>query len=215
MSFAADRHLLVLEPNLFRDVEFASQLLASGTDGVVSGTSFTSASADFEAAGVETGHIISLNNVAVEVIDRISGTELTVSLLRPRLDDPPLPPPDGAAIVYTIRSFGPQIEMLHRQVMRLAGIEPDAIEASEEVATVESVLNIDEMAMVEALGALEAIFAAAASILGDEPYLRLRAASYRERFASARQRARVRLDLDGDGIADVVRSLNVVQFVRW
>lgn len=215
MSFAADRHLLVLEPNLFRDVQFASLLLASGTDGVVSGTSFTSASADFEAAGVGAGHVISISDRAVEVVDRVSATELTVSLLRARVEDPALPPPDSAAAVYTVRSFAPQIEVLHRQVMRMAGIEPDAAEAEEGEATVADVLNVDEMAQVEALGTLEAIFASAASILADEPYLRLRAASYRQRFASARQRARVRLDLDGDGVADVVRSLSVVQFVRW
>lgn len=215
MSFANDRRLLVLEPNLFRDVEFASALLASGTDGVLSGTAFTSASADFEAAGVNTGHVISLNNRGVEVVERVSATELTVSLVRARVEDDPLPPPEGVAIVYTVRSFAPQIETVHRQVMRMAGIEPDASDAAEGEATVASVLNTDEVGLVEALGSLEMIFAAAASILADEPYLRLRAASYRERFASARQRARVRLDLDGDGVADVVRSLSVVQFVRW
>ncbi len=214
MSFAADRHLLVLEPNLFRDVQFASQLLASGTDGVVSGTSFTSASADFEAAGVGAGHVISISDRAVEVVGRVSPTELTVSLLRARVEDPLVPAPDSAAAVYTVRSFAPQLELLHRQVMRMAGIEPDAAAAQGE-AGVEDVLNVDEMAQVEALGTLEAIFASAASILADEPYLRLRAASYRQRFASARERARVRLDLDGDGVADAVRSLSVVQFVRW
>ncbi len=215
MPFANDRRLLVLEPNLFRDVEFASALIASGTDGVLSGTSFTSASADFEAAGVDAGHVISLSSRAVEVIQRVSATELIVSLLRARVEDDPLPPPDGVAIVYTVRSFSPQIETVHRQVMRMAGIEPDAADAAEGEATVEAVLNADEMGLVEALGSLEMIFAAAASILADEPYLRLRAASYRERFASARQRVRVRLDLDGDGVSDVMRSLSAVQFVRW
>ncbi len=215
MSFATDRDLLVLEPNLFRDIAFASQLLASGTDGVVSGTSFTSASADFVAVGVAAGHVVRIDDLAIEVIDVVSSTELTVSLLRAHSEDPAVPPPAGVALAYVVRSFLPQLEMVHRQVMRAAGIEPDGVGEPSDAATVDDVLNGDEIAMVEALGALDEIFASAASMLADEPYLRLRAASYRERFSSARQRARVRLDLDGDGVVDVVRHLNVVQFVRW
>lgn len=215
MAFATDRDLLVLEPNLFRDIAFASQLLASGTDGAVSGTSFTSASADFAAAGVAVGHIVRLDELAVEVVEVVSSTQLTISLLRARADDAPVPAPPGASIPYVVRSFLPQLEMLHRQVMRAAGIEPDGAGEPSDAATVEDVLNGDEIALVEALGALESIFASAASMLADEPYLRLRAASYRDRFSSIRQRARVRLDLDGDGVVDVVRHLNIVQFVRW
>ncbi len=215
MAFATDRDLLVLEPNLFRDIAFASQLLAGGTDGVVSGTTFTSASADFVAAGLDAGHVVLISDVPVEVIEVVSSTELTVSLLRAHSDDPAVPPPAGTALTYGVRSFRPQLEMLHRQIMRAAGIEPDGLGEPSDAPTVDEVLNGDEVAMVEALGALEGIFASAASILADEPYLRLRAASYRDRFSSARQRARVRLDLDGDGEVDVVRHLNVVQFVRW
>ncbi len=215
MAFATDRDLLVLEPNLFRDIAFLSQMLASGTDGAVSGTSFTSALADFIAAGVAEGHVVSVNDLAVEVVQVVSSTELTISLLRAHPGDAAVPPPEGVALPYAVRSFLPQIEMMHRQVMRSAGIEPDGVGEPSDAATVDDVLNGNEIALVEALGALESIFASAASMLADEPYLRLRAASYRDRFASARQRARVRLDRDGDGVVDVVRHLDVVQFVRW
>jgi len=215
MAFATDRDLLVLEPNLFRDISFASQMLTGGTDGAVSGTSFSSASADFVAAGVAAGHVLLLNDLAVEIVGVVSATELTVSRLRAHVDDAAVPPPPGASIPYAVRSFRPQVEMMHRQVMRSAGIEPDGVGEPSDAATEVDVLNRDELAMVVSLGALESIFASAASLLADEPYLRLRAASYRDRFSSARQRARVRLDLDGDGVVDVVRHLNVVQFVRW
>jgi len=215
MAFATDRDLLLLEPNLFRDIEFASQLLVSGTDGAVSGTSFTSVAANFVTAGVAPGHLVGLSDLFVEVVEVVSSTELTISLLRAHVGDAPVPPPPGASIPYVVRSFLPQLEMVHRQVMRAAGIEPDGAGEPSDAATVKDVLNGDEIALVESLGALESIFASATSMLADEPYLRLRAASYRDRFSSARQRARVRLDLDGDGVVDAVRHLNVVQFVRW
>lgn len=61
MSFAKDRDLLVLEPSLFQDVAYLGQTLVSGTDGSLSGTELFSASSNFEAAGIEGGHVVNLS----------------------------------------------------------------------------------------------------------------------------------------------------------
>jgi hypothetical protein len=213
MSFATDRDLIIFEPNLFRDVAFASQRLVKAGDGEVAGTTLTSASSDFEVAGVEEGHIVLLDRLPVEVIERLSPTELTVSLLRPLSDGDPIPPPPGTDHPIEVLTFAPQIEVVHRQVLRTLGIEPDE-DGFLGTPGVENLVNVEEITKVEALGALDLIFTGAASLIGEQGTLWTKAQMYRQRFASARQWARGRFDLDGDGVADTVRFMNVVQFVR-
>lgn len=214
MPIATDRDLLILEPTLFREVLWIGQRLVSGT-GSASGTALTMSAQDvlFDAADVGAGNIALVGGTAYEVLDRVSGTVLTISRMRADAGDAAIAVGSASAVEVVVATFGPQIAMVHRQVLRMIGIEPDA-QAVEGGATEESIINRSEIARLEALGALHLIFSAASSALGPDTALARKAEFYRARFAAERERAAVLLDLDGDGQADATRRLNVVQFIR-
>lgn len=211
MAFASNRDLVILEPNLFRDIAFAGQRLINASDGVVSGTTLTSASSDFEAAGVGAGDVVLIADVPAEVVTRDSPTALTVSRLRPDVSGPAIAPSPGTNLRIEIVNFGPQIELVHRQVMRTVGIEPDDPNG---VVSVAMVINGSMVAHIEALGTIYMLMAGASALIGRDGVLWNKAKLYRDRFDGARQRARVELDLDSDGVAEVTRFMNVVQFTR-
>lgn len=214
MAFAVDRDLLVIEPGLFREVMWVGQRLVSGT-GNASGTALMMTSQDvlFDAVDVTTGHVVLVGGAAYEVLSRISGTVLTISRLRGVPDDAAIPVTGETGASVTVSTFGPQIETVHRQVLRMLGIEPDiAPEAGQ--ASEGSVLNRTAFARLEALGALHLVYSAASSSLGSESSLGQKSMMYRERFAAERQRTAGVLDLDGDGKADATRRLNVIQLHR-
>ncbi len=214
MSFASDRDLLILEPGLFREVMWTGQRLVSGT-GTASGTALTMSAQDvsFDSADVGQGHVTVIGGTPYEVLARVSGTVLTISRVRNDVDDPAIAVSGATAVAVLVATFGPQIATVHRQVLRMLGIEPD-IEPVEGAVGESSVLNRSEFARLEALGALHLVYSAASSALGPETPLGRKAEFYRARFASERQRAVALIDTDGDGQVDATRRLNVMQFVR-
>lgn len=211
--FITDRDLLILEPNLFRDVGWAGQRLVAGI-GDVAGTTLTmtSADVDLEAAGIDAGHVVRVGIVPYEIVERLSATTATISRLRVTTEDPvqvPAPVSDGAVEIHT---FAPQIAMVHGHVLRLLGIEPD--EPDPDAVSEGDITNPAALKRVEALGTLHLVFAGAAALSEPGSTLWARAEMYRDRFAAERRRAAARLDLDGDGVADATRRLNLVQLVR-
>ncbi|MEZ6233768.1 MAG: hypothetical protein R3B68_06225 [Phycisphaerales bacterium] len=211
--FTKDRDLLALEPALFRDVAWIAQRLVRGT-GTIAGTTLTLATADttLEAAGVTTGHVLSYDNVALEVVERLSATTATVSRPRPDPDDPPIPPaPSAANLLAEITTFAPQIAIIHDQLLRMLGIDP-ADPGAEITET--NITNPRSLILPEALGALHLIYTAAAAPQRRDGPLAERADMYRRRYAQERQRTVVRLDLDNDAIADATRRFSVAQLLR-
>ncbi len=214
--FASDRDLLALEPNLFRDIGWTSQRLVVGT-GSVSGTTLTMSTQDvsFADAGVGAGAVVLVDAAAYEVLARPTATTLTISRLR---DDPagdavtPSPASGKPVAVYTFR---PQIALVHAQILRMLGIEPEAGGAEGEPGE-SSITNPAALRRLEALGALELVYSAAtppdANFRTSHEFNR--AQVYRERFAAERQRAAAAIDLDGDGVPDATRRCNLVQFSR-
>lgn len=214
MSFANDVLLLTLEPALFRDVAWVSQRLVLGT-GSCTGTVLTMASQDvlFDAAGVQAGNVVLVAGTAYEVIARVSGTVLTISRLRSSADDALIPASGSTGAEISVPTFAPQITMVHRQVLRMIGIEPDVPEQEESIG-VSAIVNPEALARVEALGTLHLVYAGASSALGPESPLARKAEFYRQRFADERQRAVAMIDTDGDGRPDAVRRLNILALVR-
>lgn len=212
--FATDRDILGLEPFAFRDLTWAGQVVCSGTATII-GTlvEVTGDSNDLETGGIEAGHVLTVNGVSYELIERSGAQEATVSLLRAGLGDPPIAPPGCESQPAYVMTFRPQIAAAHAWVMRLAGIDPDA-PAATGVPTAAAITNPRAIAQAEALGALYLIYSAAgATGAGDSP-LNQRAAMYRERFNALRARLKVELDLDGDGVTDATRSLAGAPMVR-
>ncbi len=188
--FARDIDLIVIEPTLFRDVVWPSQTLVR-SQGVVEEDELTLSDpdADFESLGVDAGHVVMLGETAVEVVKRSSATRLALS--RPR--------PEGVDAIgvgkykgpVRIGTFMPQIEVVHRRLLRWAEIEDGA-----------RVLDGRAAAHAEALGALAMIhFAADAGAAA-------RAVHYQRRFEIECERLSLALDLDGDGVAEQRRRVS-------
>lgn len=210
--FASDRDLAVLEPNLFRDIGWVGQRLVKAT-GAIAGTTLTISGQDtaLDAAGIGAGNVVLVNGVGYEVIARLSATQATISRVRASASDPVLPPAPVTGADMQIFTFMPQLAIVHGQLLRMVGIEPEDQAAAVRES---SIVNGSALARIEALGALFLICAAASSAGGPSTAAGQRAEFYRQRFAEERERAIVRLDLDGDGVADATRRFNVVQFVR-
>ncbi|MEM9883131.1 MAG: hypothetical protein AAF800_09470 [Planctomycetota bacterium] len=212
MNFSTDRDLLALEPTLFHDVAWVGQQRLHHDDAYLADTTLTCASADFAAAGVEAGSVVLVNRTAMEVVARQDAMTLTVSLLRARLSDTPLPATDGGPYPVTARSFAPQAELVHDGLLRLLGIDPD--DDGPDALSEDAVVSLSVMARLEALGTLERVYSGAVALTGDGERLIYKAGEYRRRFRHATAQASVLLDTDGDGHADERRRLGVMRFHR-
>jgi hypothetical protein len=199
MNFSTDRDLLAIEPAVFEDVPFTAQKRLRVADASVSGTTVTSASADFVAAQVDAGSVVLIAGLAFEVLSRTDANTIEVSLPRTHKTDLGIPGGDGAELELIVRTFAPQAELVHDSLLRLIGIDPEDADAE---LTESAVLSVALMARIEALGTLELVYAGAASLVGDNDTLLMKAGEYRRRFRQACAGAVVSLDTDGDGLAD-------------
>jgi hypothetical protein len=146
------------------------------------------------------------------VIARTSASTLTVSRVRALST--------GSAIgLVTITNkalevvqFGPQREVVHRQVLRMLGLDADGVE--EGGVGAEAVRNPGALVMLETLGALHLIYAAAGAVGPAGEGATKKAELYRARFAQERGRAAALVDLDGDGVADATRRCSAVVLLR-
>lgn len=214
--FINDRDLLVLEPNLFRDVGWLGQRLAD-TTGSISGTTLTVTGADLAALGVGAGYVALVNGLPVEVLARLSATTATVSRLRADVNDAAIPPgnvpPSVPVQVWTLR---PQINVVHQQVLRLLGIEPsaDGGPVLPWQLTEAQIIRPRSLWLLEALLTLHLVYSSAAALAGSESPLGLRAQMYLARAGAERARAVAYLDTNGDGVAEVARYVGVACWVR-
>jgi len=209
MGFAKDRDLLLLEPTLFRDIGWSSQRIVRNATATVVSTTLTASSVDLAIAGVEAGHIALVGGRAMEIVERTSATQAVVSTLRASMEDAAVPPGDTAGDELIVSTFAPQIELIHRQLLSSVGVGA-GLEHTES-----AVMNGQAIARVEALGALHVAFVAASAICGPTAVAWSKAEIYRERFAIARERAVVELDLDGDGVVGERRRFNTARLMRW
>lgn len=210
--FATDRDLAAIEPNLFRDVQWLGQRLGAGT-GSVSGTTLTLTGLDvtLDAAGVTAGHVVSIDGVAYEILARLGPATATVSRVRASAADPSIPPGTIANRPAAVFTFAPQAAPVHRQFLGMLGLSDPPGEGELGPSAVK---NPGDVAAVEALGVLHAVYAAASALAAPNSPLIARAEHYRRAFAEARRRLEVRIDTDGDGVADAIRRLSVLQLIR-
>ncbi len=198
--FAKDRDLWVLEPGLHKDVAWDGQRLLSVT-GSLNGTALTIDSGSFVESGIESGHVVIFDGVVLEVVSVESGTEATVSLMRGDLSSNAIPGVSATGRNVEVYGYGPQLGIVHRQVMVMLGIDPDSDDDS-------VVTNAGGLVRLEALGALHLIYTSAGAPGRARDQFDSRARMYRSRFASERERVVAMIDLDGDGIAETTRRPN-------
>ena len=201
--FAMDRDLLVVEPGLYRDVKWNGQRLLGGV-GDLSSTTLSLTSGSFVDGGVGAGHVVLVDSVPMEIVEVVSATQATVSIMRGDTGSNVIPGTSAAGVSVEVFTFGPQIEIVHRQVLAMIGIDGDDPEGLGESA----VTNPGAMVVLEALGALHLIYASAgAPGRRGEAFLD-RGKMYQQRFSTERSRVTALIDLDGDGIAETRRHPN-------
>ncbi len=211
--FATDRDLWILEPRLFDDIAFSAQTRLFNQPCTVSSSSqrliFTGI--NLETLAITPGMVIALTGYGrFEVTQVESATVLGVSRLRSASDAPavPIPAPDDTETNATILTFTPQIDLAHRGLLALLGIEagdqPDTPAPGSVYAS--QITNPYALVRAEALAALHLIYSAASALASSGTLHTQRAEMYANRAATERQRLSIHLDLNNDGLPDTTRS---------
>jgi len=216
MTFCTDTDLLHWEPTLFQDAAFASQTLISGTNATLAGTALTIPSGSFTASHVVPGGVVALTggtSGCYPIVTVDAATQLTLSTmydgLFPVSGGAAVPSPAGSAtgLAYAVRTFWPQRQVVAELLLQASGVDPAR-------HTADAVLNPDALRKPNALGAIQMIYSALAAAAAAPGVYAIRAELYERLYRRALRSARVDLDLDGDGIADVTRALNVLELQR-
>lgn len=214
MTFCTDSDLLMLEPWIFRDAAFASQLLSSGT-GAAAGTAFTRSAGSFVDDHAAAAGVLTLSGDLAgcyPIMAVVSATVLTISSFHESLftDNPAAPSPvgTGGGIAFVVRTFAPQREIVSDLIRAAAGVGagtrcPNAV-----------VLISPQLRNAAVLGTFQLIYSALAAASAEPADLSHRADYYERLYRRALSRLRVEIDTNADGKADIARKLNVIEMVR-
>lgn len=217
VRFSQDVDLLKWEPVMFSELALASQTLCQGTDGAISGTTFTSAGADFSASAVGTGHVVYLRSADLtidgcyEVVSIDSATQLTVSIVRQAIDDSAVAPPAGSGLTWRISTFDPQAEEAGYSLLEYFGINAESGGVG---INVDDILDNRALRQASVFAVLAAVFAGTAAGEDDSRGLWEKSQRYQKLFGGARDKARVGIDTNSDNIAEQYLSGGVVRLRR-
>jgi hypothetical protein len=202
-----DRDLLCIEPIAFLGGGMPYQQLAGGSDGTISGTTFTSSGSDFLSAGVTAGMVLCTYVTAPEearaweIVSVDSAASLTVSVLRADPEGPAIAPPADTGLNFAVRTFAAQIAevssaldgMLRRlEELRGAGTAEFA--------------DPEPLRAVAVAGVLARAFLARAESADGNDVHWTKAKVYREESARLQQGLRLSLDVDEDGTPDETQT---------
>ena len=216
VNFSNDVDILKYEPILFGELHLPGQVLATGNDGELSGTSFTASSADFISALVTAGGVIYLQSAdgsldgAYEIVSVDSATQLSVSVIRGDCDDAAIAPPAATSISYRVSTFRPQASEVGFQLVEYFGIRPGSPTSA---YNVEDILDTSVLKRASVFAVVSSVYAMLASKAKDENFWK-KSLHYQRLFEKARERCRLSIDIGSDGVADVTRVGTSVQLVR-
>lgn len=205
---AHDRDLLLLEPNLFRDIQPASQTLLIGTCDVDEYTAtLTESSASFTTAAIAPGFVALIDAIPYEVIAVTSPITITISRLRKDVTQTILLlPAQKTGLPIAIVSFAPQLAAAHDALLRAAGIEPDGphLPGTPLESQITNPAALTPLICLHALAAIH--FSAAAGLPPDSPPAH-RATLLQRKLEYESERASLSLDLNNDSLPDALRPL--------
>jgi hypothetical protein len=215
-KFSNDADILKYEPILFGELHLAGQVLAAGTGGTLSGTTFTVSGEDFESASVTGGGAVYLQSVdglldgAYEIVSVDSTTQLTVSVVRADTDDESIAPPAANDVFYRVSTFGPQASEVGFQLTEYFGIGPGNPASDYDAA---DILDTNVLRRASVFAVIASVYAMLASKAEDESFWK-KSLHYRRLFEKARERCRLSIDVGSDGVADVTKVGASVRLVR-
>jgi len=205
LSFSKDADILRYEPILFGELHFPWQVLAKGTGGQISGTTFTRTGEDFESAGLAAGGVVYLQSSdgvldgAYEIVSVDSATQLTVSVLRADDESSAVAPPQGSDISYRISTFAPQAKEVLFQLTQYFGIAPGNPDS---VFEPEDILDASVLTQASVFAVLAGVYATLACGGDENTGYWKKSLHYQKQFAKARQSCRLSIDMGGDGVSD-------------
>lgn len=174
VNFSNDADVLKYEPALFGELHLPGQILTEGTDGTLSGTTFTADGADFVSAQVSAGGVIYLRSAdgvldgVYEIVSVNSATQITISVIRADSDDQAVSPPAATDISYRVSTFKPQAGEAGFQLTEYFGIKPgnpaSDIDAEDEA---QFDFVVDAVAAGETLGAVGTATADQTTVISD------------------------------------------------
>jgi hypothetical protein len=211
MPLITDLDLLRIEPTVFSAAASAGTNLLTATDAAIAGTTLSSASSDFAAAAIDAAHVAIFDGEALEVVSRLSATELEVSRPRDKSATDKISPASASNKTVKVNSFARLIERTQLDLLQALGVHDDEQSLP---LTADEVINPEPLASVLTLRVLARAFAAAAALDPDDATLAGRAALYAAQANHAAASVAVLLDLDGDGEADATRRLSVAALRR-
>ena len=217
LSFSKDVDLAKYEPNVFGSWFLSSQVLCSGTNGIVAGTQFTASGVDFTAAQVAAGNVIWLESAdgaikgAFEIVETIDSTHLTVSVLRISTEQNPIPIGSASGLTWRIVTYAPQAYEVLWQLSQKLGLSPGCPDAAYDVA---DITNPDSLRQASVFGILTSVFEALYTGTDGQSVLVEKKEHYQWQFGKAIERLSVNVDTDADGEADKDIMPSVVQMVR-
>lgn len=215
-SFSNDADILKYEPILFGELHLPWQVLAAGTEGTLSGTTFTAADADFINAQVAAGGVIYMESEdgaldgAYEIVAVDSATQLTVSVLRSDTETDAVAPPPASEISYRISTFAPQTNEVGFRLTEHFGIKPGNPVSD---IKVEDILEPNVLRQVSVFAVISSIYAMLAGKAEDENFWK-KSLHYQKLFAGAKERCRLAIDIDSDGLAETVKSSGAARLLR-
>lgn len=214
--FSNDADILKYEPVLFGELHLPGQVLAAGTGGTLSGTTFTGSGADFVSAQVSAGGVVYLQSAdgsldgAYEIVSVDSATQLSVSVIRSDSDAAAVAPPAATDISYRISTFRPQASEAGFKLTEYFGIRPGNPESAYDA---EDVLDTDVLKRASVFAVVSSVYAMLASKAKDENFWK-KSLHYQKLFERAKERCRLSIDVGSDGVADVTRVGASVRLVR-
>jgi len=214
--FSNDVDILRYEPVLFGDLHLRGQVLASGSGGSVSGTTFSDLGADFSIASVEAGGVIYLQkddgsiDGAYEIVSVDSATSLTVSVLRVGETDDAIVPPAATSINWRVSTLRCQANEVYYQLTERFGLLPGK---DTSIYDADDILDAGVLKQASVFAVISIVYAMLASSGEDENYWQ-KSLHYQKLFKRARERIRLCIDTGGDGICDSVIDGSSVKLVR-
>ena len=216
VKFSNDADILKYEPILFGELHLPGQVLIAGTDGALSGTTFTASEADFVSSQASANGVIYLQSAdglldgSFEIVSVDSATQLTISVVRADSDDEPIAPPAANDISYRISTFGPQASEVGFRLTEYFGIGPGN-PASDYDA--DDVLDASVLKRASVFAVIASVYAMLASKAEDENFWK-KSLHYQRLFEKARERCRLSIDVGSDGLADVTKVGASIRLVR-
>ena len=216
VRFSNDIDILKYEPVLFGELHLPWQVVCAGTDGALSGTTFTAAGADFVSAGVETGGVIYMRSAdgaldgGYEIVSVDSATQLAVSVVRSDSQGNAVAPPGASDISYRVGTFSPQAGEAAFQLTEYFGIRPGNPASS---IGVEDILDAEVFRRVSAFAVISSVYAMLASRAADENFW-AKSLHYKKLFEKAKERCQLGIDLGGDGVVDLTRAGASIRLAR-